>query len=278
MGDVLIWEGTNEFLKKCRCTCLYKSSLEHYRFFKCSTDVTILLQGGGNFGDIWRLHQDFRLKIISEYPNNRIIILPQSVFYENEKNLKEDALFMANHKDLFICARDDRSYKILNKYFSLNNILLLPDMAFCISEMYLNQLKSIANDKALFLKRMDKELCLNKQIIFKNKLEVDIRDWPCMERISKVEWFYFCLNRLDLKVKHLRQVIDWYMSFIFKPFLIRKGVKFVSSYRYIYTTRLHVAILALLLHKPFVFLDNSYGKNSDFYKTWLSDLPEIDFI
>ena len=85
VGDILIWEGTNEFLKKCSCTCLYKSSLEHYRSFKCSNDVTILLQGGGNFGDIWRLHQDFRLKVISEYPNNRIIILPQSVFYENEK-------------------------------------------------------------------------------------------------------------------------------------------------------------------------------------------------
>ena len=171
---------------------------------------------------------------------------------------------MANHKDLFICARDDRSYKVLKKYFSLNNILLLPDMAFCISEMYLNHLRSIENDKILFLKRMDKELCLSKQIMFKDKLEVDIRDWP------KVEWFYFCLNRLDLKVGHLRQVIDWYMSFIFKPFLIRKGVKFVSSYRYIYTTRLHVAILALLLHKPFAFLDNSYGKNSDF--------SEIDFM
>lgn len=65
---------------------------------------------------------------------------------------------------------------------------------------------------------MDKELCLSKQIMFKDKLEVDIRDWPCMESISKVEWFYFCLNRLDLKVGHLRQVIDWYMSFIFKPF------------------------------------------------------------
>ena len=180
MGDILIWEGTNEFLKKCSCTCLYKSSLEHYRSFKCSNDVTILLQGGGNFGDIWRLHQDFRLKVISEYPNNRIIILPQSVFYENEKKIKEDASFMANHKDLFICARDDRSYKVLKKYFSLNNILLLPDMAFCISEMYLNHLRSIENDKILFLKRMDKELCLSKQIMFKDKLEVDIRDWPCM--------------------------------------------------------------------------------------------------
>lgn len=94
VGDILIWEGTNEFLKKCSCTCLYKSSLEHYRSFKCSNDVTILLQGGGNFGDIWRLHQDFRLKVISEYPNNRIIILPQSVFYENEKKIKEDASFM----------------------------------------------------------------------------------------------------------------------------------------------------------------------------------------
>jgi glycosyltransferase involved in cell wall biosynthesis len=34
----------------------------------------------------------------------------------------------------------------------------------------------------------------------------------------------------------------------------------------------------VLLEKPFVFFDNSYGKNSGFFETWLSDLDEVKFM
>lgn len=53
---------------------------------------------------------------------------------------------------------------------------------------------------------------------------------------------------------------------------------FVNSYNYIYTTRLHIAILATLLEKPCTFIDNNYGKNSGFYQTWLNDIDDIIFI
>jgi pyruvyl transferase EpsO len=60
--------------------------------------------------------------------------------------------------------------------------------------------------------------------------------------------------------------------------MIREGVKQISKYENIYSTRLHVAILSVLLEKPFVFFDNSYGKNSAFFETWLSDLDGAKFI
>ena len=39
---------------------------------------------------------------------------------------------MAEHKQLTICARDQQSFDLLQSRFQ-NEILLLPDMAFCIS-------------------------------------------------------------------------------------------------------------------------------------------------
>jgi exopolysaccharide biosynthesis predicted pyruvyltransferase EpsI len=51
----------------------------------------------------------------------------------------------------------------------------------------------------------------------------------------------------------------------------------LSKYDYVFTTRLHGAILSLLLHKKFTFFDNSYGKNKGFYDTWLKDVDGIKF-
>ena len=70
-------------------------------------------------------------------------------------------------------------------------------------------------------------------------------------------------------------MIDWYAQCFLLPALVRAGVEFVSRYRYVYTTRLHVMILSVLLGKECTFFDNTYGKNSAFYETWLKDLPGV---
>ena len=84
--------------------CVYKASRWSYKYRRLDKNITILLQGGGNFGDIWRPCQDFRLKVIRDYMDNPIIILPQSVFYEDEKVLEQDVEEMGRHKNLIICA------------------------------------------------------------------------------------------------------------------------------------------------------------------------------
>ena len=71
------------------------------------------------------------------------------------------------------------------------------------------------------------------------------------------------------------KTIDLYAFYILRPQLIRKGIEFVSQYREIYTTRLHVFILSILLGKSCTIIDNSYGKNSSFYETWLKNVDGI---
>ena len=62
---------------------------------------------------------------------------------------------------------------------------------------------------------------------------------------------------------------------IYRPFLVRSSVKQLGAYETIYTTRLHAAILGVLLGKKVVFMGNSYGKNSGFYETWLKDCNSV---
>lgn len=283
IGDILIWEGERQFLSKLPYKCLNSASLYTCTFPKLQSDTIILLHGGGNFGDLWREHQNFRLKVIESYPNNRIIVFPQTVYYEELEQIYQDSDKMKLHKKLIICARDLLSYNLLKTNFK-NPILLLPDMAFCIEEKTLHKWKKEEKNEALLLQRLDKEAVDVESLgIFQLEENWDIRDWPSIEKESwniwlfnKGIWLESMLKRRRIRSRVLSLLLDRIASNCLRSFLLEQGIGFVSSYHYIYTTRLHVMILSILLHKKVKFIDNSYGKNSSFYDTWLKDLNDVE--
>jgi len=277
IGDSLIWEGEEAFLSKLPYRCLYRSSIGSYRASKdINTATTVLMQGGGNFGDLWDDHQKFRLEVIQGHLNNPIIIFPVSVHYIDISNVVKDAERMARHKNLTICVRDQKSYDLLRKYFS-NNILLLPDMAFCIEPNSLQRYLRESSKEVLLMKRTDKELL--EEYDYKSFITVpgsiDILDWPTKQKGNLIQKV---INRPLHRNSPFKSFADYYAYNFYRPYLIKKGVQFLSAYQHIYTTRLHGAILATLLQKPYTFFDNSYGKNKGFFDAWLSDLEGVNFI
>lgn len=42
---------------------------------------------GGNLGDIYHEHIDFLIKLTIKYPENRIVVFPQTVFYNDRKKV-----------------------------------------------------------------------------------------------------------------------------------------------------------------------------------------------
>ena len=277
IGDVLIWEGTLDFLRSQNIKCTMQSSKETFTFPNLPIDSTILLQGGGNFGDLWLAEQRFRTKVIQHYPKHRIIILPQTIFYGDSSLMQKDAELYAQHPDLYICARDSDSYKILQNHFPCNHTLLVPDMAFCIGSSRLKHEAPAKPEMALFLKRNDKELKdfpFDKHI--QASLPVETHDWPTYEGMRS--FTLLCQGWFWQYHKRFPKTFDWFMTSFFRPHLVVTGVHFLNRYAEVYTTRLHVAILCTLLGKPYTFFDNSYGKNVSFYDTWLNDLNEATFI
>jgi len=191
VGDILIWKGTEEFLKKNSYKCLYRASIETYIKQKISKNVIILMQGGGNFGDLWRRHIEFTLKIIKEYPDNRIIILPQTVHYEDSDVMMNDAHIFSGHKNMTICARDNNSFELLNKYYSKNKIILVPDMAFYISSDFLERYSAKEENKSLFFKRKDKEyLEYDYKKWIDNSVSLEEHEWPSMEKKNWLRKFF----------------------------------------------------------------------------------------
>ena len=279
IGDTLIWEGTREFLKTLPYKCLYYASKDSFRYRKLSSNVIILLHGGGNFGDLYRLHSEFRKKIIELYSNNRVIILPQTVFYEDMSLLKGDVEFYSHHPNVTICAREKYSYDFLTTHFK-NKILLLPDMAFCLNIDKFNILKD--ENRLLYLKRTDKELSKNDAVsgIPEN---AEQHDWPTYERhydeFDRIERFACLLHKLFriccCKDETLARIEDWKRNWFYRRKYVQIGISFLSPYHAIYTTRLHVLILGVLPSKELYLINNTSGKVINFYNTWLKELKTI---
>lgn len=270
IGDALIWKGTEDFLSTTSYKCIYRCSLQTFVYRKLPKNIIIIMMGGGNWGDLYPHHNNFRSLILKSYPNHKIIILPQTVYYENIQNAKKDAIIFRQHKFLTIFARDKYSFNFLKNLHFSNNIKLMPDMAFYINLNWLKTMSMPLNGKNLFFKRIDRE---DKITNYTNMLELDkydISDWP----LFGIE---------DPMLNHLYSLIqnnkfnnaDKYAIKIYLPHRIRVGVNFISQYKKIVTNRLHGAILSILLNKEIVILDNSYGKNSQYYNTWLQNVHGI---
>lgn len=267
IGDNLIWQGTEDFLKGLSCKCLGRHSRRTFKFRPLPKDCTILLLGGGNFGDIWRQHQEFRLRVIESYPDNRIIILPQTVYYESEDTFEEDVKRLNQHQLLTICVRDHHSAELLKRKGFTGRLLMLPDMSFCIERERLKS-EEIESKDTLFLLRVDKEAPKARYIGPIKESNMSVRDWPNLIETRRAARQYLR--------SHAAEESDAYFRTTFLAERIREGVLFVSQYKMVYSTRLHVAILRLLLGLPVKMMDNSYGKNLSFYNTWLKDDPLVN--
>lgn len=314
VGDLLIWEGMEQFLKDNGTECLWRSSVSTFEYKELPDDVTICLVGGGNFGDLWRGLQEFKNKIIKLYPKNRIVIFPQSVHYDDMQLRKEDSEVFAAHKDVHICVRDRKSFDFLKENFPGCDVVLVPDMA-----LYLEFDKtSVKTGRTLFLKRNDKESVDYSAI---NTEGMDISDWPMHQSDSQIKWGFLdkirhkmlryevgkgdnskAIRQLDRKFaklqlqqgkniserwqkvanelayllylntskfpKKLDDVVDWFVQNYYQPLTIQYGVDFINRYDVIYATRLHAAVLGLLLGKEVHIIDNSYGKILALFDTW----------
>ena len=81
-----------------------------------------------------------RRRIIKDFPNNKIIILPQTIYYEKNKEGEEELSksidIYGRHKDLTIFARGKQSFEAAKKYFSNNKIELMPDSVMFLRREY----------------------------------------------------------------------------------------------------------------------------------------------
>ena len=278
IGDILIWGGEIEYLKHRKIKCLSQTSFHTFNFPVLPDNVTILLHGGGNFGDLYRVCQDFRLKVIQTYPKNKIVMFPQSSYYRDLTLMRKDAQIFAQHKSLYLCARDRNTFSMMKETFS-NHILLVPDMALFLDCSMLRTIASSDNTefqgkKVCWIKRKDTEYRSENEPILNTNLVVS--DWPTFERTNVSFWVLEKLlgiqRRIKFKCIHrvLGELIDYYAGNYIRPYAIKLGCQFINQFSEVISSRLHGMILALLLSKSVIYQDNISCKLSSFCNTWFT--------
>lgn len=275
IGDGLIWEGEKCFLDDIGAKCLHNSSNFTCDFPVLSEDTVLLIHGGGNLGDLYREHFSFHKKVLSHYPHNRVVFFPQTILYQDRDVLKADMEFLERHGNVTLCARDRKSYEMVTPFIS-GGVKLVPDMAFCIPT---ESLDIPMGNKTLAIIRKDDELD-DKSVAYLSHINADKKDWPTFyHRPFDGTFLYKSLAKLaHWQVLGFQSLLNMYCRKFFSTNLLSIGLKFYQGYEDIYTTRLHGCILGILTGRRVHLLDNTYGKNSSFYETWLKDFKSIDYI
>lgn len=100
----------------------------------------IFLRGGGSVGDWYLGYEYFIRHVLESYPNNKIVMFPQSVNFSNtpkgiaEKN--ETARVYDSHGSFIMNTRDEMSYHQAKEMFHHCKVRLCPDIAMFLIGTY----------------------------------------------------------------------------------------------------------------------------------------------
>lgn len=249
MGDHAIAEEEKNFIKEYFSDYglyeiimpLYNICQERLKKIITPKDV-IIISGGGWMGNLW-LHNEITIRnIIESYPNNNIIIFPQTIFYTNDdegkKKCEITSKCISKHKNLILCLREKKSYEFAknNYVFKWNSKpILCPDIVLFGSCKYIKKAPS---------EEIEINVCLRKdcESIVENRDEL-------INNISK----YGKLNEVTTVVPRLVPLRK-------RTKELEKSWKIFSRGTITITDRLHCMLFSVLNGTPCIALDNKTGK------------------
>lgn len=207
-------------------------------------DDIICLNGGGNMGVLYQKYEAIRRFIIKQFPNNKIIIFPQTMDYENSKyglyEKRRSAKIYCRHNNLMIMAREERTFNEMKNNYNINQVILCPDIV-----LYLNY-------KNLNTKR-ENEL----GICLRNDNEKIIDEGAMLQEAKQLG------NNISTQYKELNGINNSNREKIIKEKLLE-----ISSFKRVITDRLHGMIFAYITNTPCIAMPNSNGKVQGVYK-WI---------
>ena len=237
----------------------------------------ILMHGGGNFGDLWRVHTNLRNDILTWFPNNKIIFLPQTVNYRNDSFIKHDLSFFKAKKDLVITVRSKPSFEFVQKQFANIESHFIPDSAYMLGDI--TPLVSPPLYDILILKRTDHEAVFSSEQWTRAVYPLlglthsyQFADWYDFDE-KKSLWgtgYYKAGNdlRSSKSLEAVASIADQRTKLI---------NRIVAQARVVVTDRMHGTIWSMLMGKPFVIVSEIYRKTLDTLESSYSDKEECEW-
>ena len=215
-------------------------------------DVVVVC-GGGWLGDLWFHNEVAVRRIIQKCKRNRIVILPQTVYFSDEKQKQISKAMYRAHPDLWLCLRDRASYRLITEGGFVQNegrVFYLPDMVLGFRD----QVRNSHRQGVAFCIRSDKESVLDNasgRALYKE----------AMERTDKVPEFISTLTGTRISKETRRQELHTFFDAL-------------AAKRLVVTDRLHCMLFCAVTGTPCIAFDNLSGKVSGSYE-WIKDIGYI---
>ncbi|SDA11360.1 Exopolysaccharide biosynthesis protein EpsI, predicted pyruvyl transferase [Ruminococcus sp. YE71] len=199
----------------------------------------------GGFADL--MHR----KIVSLFPNNRKIMMPQTIFFQDKRNEKRTSEILNSDQNLLFLARDSVSYKKALEMFPDIRVMLFPDIVTTLigKRTYNNEREGI-----IFCLRDDSEK-------YYSDIELESLIGKCSILSKKIE-------RLDTTKKLSKDLLKETEKYI------NDEITNYSKYKVMVTDRYHGTILALAAGTPVIILkttDHKVVTGADWFKGILDD-------
>ncbi len=213
------------------------------------TDL-IVLTGGGNMGDTYRIYEAARRFVIRHFPHTPIVVFPQTIEYTKgfpgRQSQKQAGRIYGRHKNLIVCAREQVSYEKMQAVYPKNRCVLCPDIV-----LSLPRLSADTN-------RTSVGICLREDR--EAKLTVQQRR-EIIEQFPQSVALTTSAEETPITEKNRRQ-------------LVMDRIEAFSKCALVITDRLHAMIFSYLAKTPCVVLENSNHKVAGVYR-WLENIPSI---
>ena len=265
LGDSAITISQINFLNKINpaIDCVKELTMSEYNsnrdiYSKAISPKSVICGlGGGNMGNQWPEEELFRHKLIKDFPNNPIIIFPQTIFYLDNKNdgLREESIKLYNsHPNLTLVAREQKSFEIMKELYSNCKILLVPDI---VLSSFKNDFGVTASERKGIL------LCL------RSDAERKIKD-------SETDRIIEYLNNQKLDSRKTDMYSDCEVAKENRTECVRKKMQEFCGAKLVVTDRLHGMIFAAISETPAIVIGNYNHKVRGSFE-WIKSLPYIKY-
>lgn len=218
----------------------------------------IFIHGGGFIGTLWFNEEEMLRGVIKNYPNNKIVILPQTITFEDTEwgnQVKQESIEIYNaHKDLIICAREITSYEMGKQLFPNARVLSVPDMVvgYNVTDVFQGNRKG-----AIMCMRSDCEKALS-----------DSDNQRIEETLKRV---------FGDEIQHTDTVLAHEIQKKQRSLYVNEKLKQFAGAKLVVTDRLHGMVFAALVGTPCIALGNTNGKVKGIYQ-WIKKLEYIQYI
>ena len=202
----------------------------------------IVSQGGGNIGDLFYWHEEFRRNLIVSNPNSPIVIMPQSAYFISPEEARRSKEIYNSHGNLTIFVRELESYNVARRIFDKCKIVLCPDIAWYLCEFV--------------------------EDIIDEMLEED----SCIVRGNELGYLQ---DGYQVKSQVYERIGCYHPKFQISMAVVLEYILKLSRCKNLRTERLHAHILACMMGIENCLLPIKYHKNSSSYETWTRHLKGV---